>query len=298
MAPVPALSAEKNCSSSKKHKVVVILGSTGTGKTKLSIDLAIRFSGEIINSDKIHAQNGLDIASNRVTKAEAKGIPHHILEVVGSDADFTIQDFVTRVHDAIDHITSKPAGGCTLPIIVGCSNSYIEALVEGHYSDYFKSRIDPCFLWIDIDVPVLYRVVEARVDRMIASGLLDEVRDALVEGRPRDVTKGVWRTIGFEEFQTYFKAVEMNHDEVTRKELFDVATKSMKERTCKLVDRQLGKIQRLRDVNGWDIHRIDATKVAVAMENNNGTELADSSWEEVVLKPSYQIVSKFLDGGN
>ncbi|CAI0471406.1 unnamed protein product [Linum tenue] len=273
----------------------MILGSTGTGKTKLSIDLAIRFSGEIINSDKIHAQKGLDIASNRVTKAETKGIPHHILEVVGSDADFTIQDFVTRAHDAIDHITSKGR----LPIIVGCSNSYIEALVEGHYSE-FRSRIDPCFLWIDIDVPVLYRVVEARVDRMIRSGLLDEVRDAFINEGPKDVTRGVWRTIGFEEFQTYFEAIEGvdemdHHDEVARKELFDVAVKSMKERTCKLVDRHLGKIQRLRDVNGWDIHRIDATKVVVAMENNGGTE-ADS-WEEVVLKPSYEIVSKFLDGG-
>ncbi|KAK4836163.1 hypothetical protein QYF36_019391 [Acer negundo] len=54
----------------KKKKVVFIMGATGTGKTKLSIDLATQFSSEIINSDKIQAYKGLDIATNKATVAE------------------------------------------------------------------------------------------------------------------------------------------------------------------------------------------------------------------------------------
>ncbi|CAA7052964.1 unnamed protein product [Microthlaspi erraticum] len=62
---------------SLKEKMVVILGATGTGKSRLSVDLATRFSGEIINSDKIQVYNGLETATNQITIPERCGVPHH-----------------------------------------------------------------------------------------------------------------------------------------------------------------------------------------------------------------------------
>ncbi|KAE8722882.1 Adenylate isopentenyltransferase 3 [Hibiscus syriacus] len=78
----------------EKDKVVILLGATGTGKSRLSIDLATRFPAEIINSDKIQVHAGLDIATNKIPEEERCGIPHHLLGVIHPHADFTATDFV------------------------------------------------------------------------------------------------------------------------------------------------------------------------------------------------------------
>ncbi|KAG5547985.1 hypothetical protein RHGRI_013617 [Rhododendron griersonianum] len=58
-----------------KKKVVFIMGATGTGKTRLSLDLAAHFPGEIINSDKIQVYKGLDIVTNKVSEPARGGSP-------------------------------------------------------------------------------------------------------------------------------------------------------------------------------------------------------------------------------
>ncbi|KAH0756745.1 hypothetical protein KY290_020238 [Solanum tuberosum] len=68
-----------NNNKSSKKKVVFVMGATGTGKSRLSIDLAIHFQGEIINSDKMQVYKGLDIITNKITDIEKQGIPHHLL---------------------------------------------------------------------------------------------------------------------------------------------------------------------------------------------------------------------------
>ncbi|KAK3195555.1 hypothetical protein Dsin_026865 [Dipteronia sinensis] len=86
--------ASQSPNNNNKKKVVFVMGATGTGKTKLSIDLAIRFSGEIVNSDKIQAYKGLDIATNKATEAERRGVPHYLLGFMEDpEEDFTVQDF-------------------------------------------------------------------------------------------------------------------------------------------------------------------------------------------------------------
>ncbi|XWS69443.1 hypothetical protein CRYUN_Cryun04dG0179500 [Craigia yunnanensis] len=65
------------------------MGATSTGKSKLSIDLATRFNGEVNNSDKIQVYKGLDIITNKVTVEESRGVPHHLLGMVDDpEADF------------------------------------------------------------------------------------------------------------------------------------------------------------------------------------------------------------------
>ncbi|CAL8991660.1 unnamed protein product [Prunus brigantina] len=93
----------------RKDKVIVVMGATGTGKSRLSIDLAARFPAEIINSDKMQVYRGLD----KVTEEECRGIPHHLLREIDPSSNFTANVF--------KHIESI--------FIAGGSNSYIDRTV-------------------------------------------------------------------------------------------------------------------------------------------------------------------------
>ena len=63
------------------NKVIVITGPTAVGKTKLSIELAKRYNGEIINADAVQVYKGLDIGSAKVTEEEKEDIPHHLFDI-------------------------------------------------------------------------------------------------------------------------------------------------------------------------------------------------------------------------
>ena len=63
------------------NKVIVITGPTAVGKTKLSVEIAKRFNGEIINADAVQVYKGLDIGSAKVTEDEKEGIIHHLFDI-------------------------------------------------------------------------------------------------------------------------------------------------------------------------------------------------------------------------
>ncbi|KAL3533997.1 hypothetical protein ACH5RR_007518 [Cinchona calisaya] len=77
----------------RKDEVVIVMGATGTGKSRLSIDLATRFPAEIVNSDKMQVYKGLDIVTNKVTEDDCHGIPHHLLGFMNRNEDFSAHDF-------------------------------------------------------------------------------------------------------------------------------------------------------------------------------------------------------------
>lgn len=108
-----------------KQKVVVIMGATGSGKSRLAIDLAQRFPAEILNADSMQVYEGLDIVTNKVPIDERKGILHHLLGTINANVNFTSEDFCAMAIPIIDSIISRKH----LPIIVGGSNSFIQALV-------------------------------------------------------------------------------------------------------------------------------------------------------------------------
>ncbi|PRQ27763.1 putative transferase [Rosa chinensis] len=131
-----------------KEKVIFIMGSTGSGKTKLSVDLALQFKGEIINSDKIQVYKGGDIITNKVSEIERQGIRHHLLGFIeDTEEDFTIEDFCHHVQGAIKEIINSNS----IPIIAGGSNSYIEALVE-YPKINFGANYDCCFLLLECNL--------------------------------------------------------------------------------------------------------------------------------------------------
>ncbi len=106
-------------------KVLVIVGPTAIGKSSLSINLAKRFNGEIINGDSIQVYKELNIASAKITKEEMNGIPHHLLGYKEVTDDYNVAFFQQDGRKAIEDITSRGK----LPIVCGGTGLYIKALL-------------------------------------------------------------------------------------------------------------------------------------------------------------------------
>nr|CAD1833616.1 unnamed protein product [Ananas comosus var. bracteatus] len=275
IAPAPLMDAENSLlPPHRKDKVVFVLGATGTGKSKLAIALAIHFDGEVVNSDKMQVYSGLDVITNKVTQAEAADIPHHLLGGVHPDADFTAADFRREAALAVASIVARGR----LPIVAGGSNSYIEALVDGEAGE-FRRRYDCCFLWVDVDLPVLHKFVAARVDKMVQQGLLDEAR-SVFDPNNGDYTRGVRRSIGVPELDRYFRVeAEAAADEETLERLCAAAIDEIKVNTCKLTVCQLLKIHRFCRLEGWDVSRIDATEAFLERDDyrDNNDNINDNN---------------------
>ncbi|EKU94307.1 tRNA dimethylallyltransferase [Alloiococcus otitis] len=108
-----------------KEKIIVIVGPTGVGKTKLSLELAQDLAGEIINGDSMQVYRGLDIGTGKVTESEKAGIPHHLLDILEVQEDYSVSDFQSQGRMKIEAVASKNR----LPIIVGGTGLYIESLI-------------------------------------------------------------------------------------------------------------------------------------------------------------------------
>ncbi|XP_022232901.2 tRNA dimethylallyltransferase [Drosophila obscura] len=109
----------------RKVPLIVILGSTGTGKTKLSLELAERFGGEIISADSMQVYTNLDIATAKATKEEQARARHHLLDVATPAEPFTVTHFRNAALPIIERLLAKS----TPPIVVGGTNYYIESLL-------------------------------------------------------------------------------------------------------------------------------------------------------------------------
>uniref|UniRef100_K7N2W8 Adenylate isopentenyltransferase n=1 Tax=Glycine max TaxID=3847 RepID=K7N2W8_SOYBN len=201
----------------RKDKVVVIMGATGSGKSRLSIDLATLFpSSEIINSDKMQVYRGLDITTNKIPPAQRRGVPHQLLG--------------------------------------------------------------------DVDT-------EHHVDDMLNSGMVDELAQFFDQDAARRTGFGLRKAIGVPEFDRFFNKYPPSMgqgDDPLRESAYQEAVRAIKDNTCELAERQIGKIERLKRA-GWDLRRIDATE-AFRGVLTSGSDV----WERQVLEPSVKIVKRFL----
>jgi tRNA dimethylallyltransferase len=100
----------------------MIVGPTGSGKTKLSIEIAKRFHGEIINGDSVQIYEGLDIGSAKIKESEKESIKHHLLDIRKPGESYSVFEFQTDVRNLIDKID--------LPIIVGGTGFYMNAVIS------------------------------------------------------------------------------------------------------------------------------------------------------------------------
>lgn len=110
-----------------KPKVVVIVGPTASGKTALSIELAKRINGEIISSDSMQIYKDMDIGTAKVTKEEAQGIKHYLIDIISPEDRYTVSDFKKDAEAAIKEILEKGK----VPIVVGGTGLYVDSLIYG-----------------------------------------------------------------------------------------------------------------------------------------------------------------------
>ena len=111
-----------------KPKVIAIVGPTASGKTKMAIDLAKQINGEVISADSRYVYKGFDIASAKPTLEEREGIPHHLIDIVEPEVDFSVADFYDDARDKIYEILKR---GKT-PIVAGGTGLYFRVLLENY----------------------------------------------------------------------------------------------------------------------------------------------------------------------
>lgn len=118
---------------------MVIIGPTAVGKTRLSIELAKRYNGEIISGDSMQIYKGMDIGTAKITQQEMDGIPHHLIDIRDPEQDFSVAEFQQLVREKITEITSRHK----LPIIVGGTGLYIQSAIYDY--QFSAAPQDPDF---------------------------------------------------------------------------------------------------------------------------------------------------------
>lgn len=106
-------------------KIIVIVGPTNVGKTKLSIELAKKFNCDIINADSMQFYKGLDIGTAKIKEVEKEGIKHHLLDILNVEDDYSIYHYQKDGRKIIDDLLAQNKN----IIIVGGTGLYIKALL-------------------------------------------------------------------------------------------------------------------------------------------------------------------------
>ncbi|MGZ9584140.1 tRNA (adenosine(37)-N6)-dimethylallyltransferase MiaA [Paenibacillus marinisediminis] len=112
---------------SPKLPLLVLVGPTAVGKTKLSLELAHRFHAEIISGDSMQVYRQMDIGTAKLAPEERAGIPHHMMDIHSPDESFSVAEFQERAKWLIEDITERGK----LPFIVGGTGLYVESLCYG-----------------------------------------------------------------------------------------------------------------------------------------------------------------------
>ena len=114
-------------SSDSACPLIVIVGPTAVGKTALSIHLAEVFDGEIVSADSRSFYRGMDIGTAKPSPKEQARVPHHLIDIADPDETVSLADYQDRAYAAIDGILDRHR----LPLLVGGTGQYVQAVVEG-----------------------------------------------------------------------------------------------------------------------------------------------------------------------
>ncbi|MFQ3543246.1 tRNA (adenosine(37)-N6)-dimethylallyltransferase MiaA [Halobacillus rhizosphaerae] len=120
-----------------KPLVVSVVGPTAVGKSRLGVEIAKQFSGEVISGDSMQIYRGMDIGTAKVTTKEMEGIPHHMIDIKNPQESFSVAEFQEKVQSLIVEITERGH----LPVLVGGTGLYIQAtLFNFNFSDQPKDE--------------------------------------------------------------------------------------------------------------------------------------------------------------
>lgn len=106
--------------------IVAIVGATASGKTGLSLDLALALHGEVVNTDAMQVYRGMDVGTAKLPVAERRGVPHHLLDLLDVTEPATVAQFQRWARAAIEDIRGR---GRT-PVLVGGSALYTRAILD------------------------------------------------------------------------------------------------------------------------------------------------------------------------
>jgi tRNA dimethylallyltransferase len=108
-------------------RLIAIVGPTGIGKSRLALHLAKAFSGEIISADSRQVYRYMDIGTAKPSPQELAAVPHHLIDIINPDDDFSLAAYQEMAKKAINEIHRRG----NLPFLVGGSGLYIKAVLEG-----------------------------------------------------------------------------------------------------------------------------------------------------------------------
>lgn len=116
----------------KKEKLLVLIGPTAVGKTKMSIELAKRFNGEIISGDSMQIYKEMDVGTAKISPEEMEGVPHYLIDIKEPQESFSVAEFQQLVREKIADISKRGK----LPMIVGGTGLYIQSVIYDYvFSD-------------------------------------------------------------------------------------------------------------------------------------------------------------------
>ena len=106
--------------------VIAVVGPTGSGKSDLAVNLALELDGEVINADAMQFYRGMDIGTAKITMAERRGVPHHLLDILDVTQEASVSDFQRQARDVIDDIHARGRRA----IVAGGSGLYVRAALD------------------------------------------------------------------------------------------------------------------------------------------------------------------------
>ncbi|HWS99983.1 MAG TPA: tRNA (adenosine(37)-N6)-dimethylallyltransferase MiaA [Pyrinomonadaceae bacterium] len=115
-----------NSSGQSQRPIPAIVGPTASGKSELGIELALRCGGEVINCDSVQVYQEIEIATAKVPVGERRGVPHHLIDFVPPEVNYTAGEWARAAARVIDEIEARGR----MPVLVGGTGFYLRALRE------------------------------------------------------------------------------------------------------------------------------------------------------------------------
>ncbi|CAF3842449.1 unnamed protein product [Rotaria sordida] len=270
--------------------IIIILGATAVGKTKLSVYLSKRFNGEIINADSMQIYEGLDIITAKPTITEQDNVPHHLFSYVNPlDRSHTVVDYRNDALPIIESVVSRSH----LSFIVGGTNCCIESLLfhfnppnpspKHSHDKQFTSLLN------DLSEENLSKLTSvqlheslSKIDKPIGirrhpneeqlKKFHDEYNQTCTQAEQSyNYTRGIFQAIGFKEFHDYLLLSNIKRKSEHGEKVFANAIERLK-----LSTRQYSKYQekwlRMRllqrvEKHSPNVYELDTTNLSLWYEN-------------------------------